>query len=127
VEELIVYVLQFILEFLFEVLANLPFELPRRRNGSSYTVAAQCFWLFLLGAAVAWVSLWIHRHTVFTFPSLRIANVILAPIVSGYISRAYNRLRTLRNDAVPLQDRFWQGFSFTLGLVLIRFAYATRA
>jgi hypothetical protein len=123
-EDLIVLVLQGIFEFIVEVLCYVPFDWPRTRDTTSLTET--CFALFALGALLAGVSVVFFRHTFLALPALRIANLMLAPIASAYLSQALARRRARRGaDSVP-RDRFWQAFWFTTGLVAVRFVLATR-
>jgi hypothetical protein len=58
--------------------------------------------------------------------ALRIANLVLAPITSAFISQAIARHRSKRNRFINPRNHFWQAFWFTLGIVTVRFAYAVR-
>jgi hypothetical protein len=57
---------------------------------------------------------------------LRLANLPVAPLVSAYIAQAIARRRREANPLIAPRNHFWKAFWFTLGLVAIRFAYATR-
>jgi hypothetical protein len=55
--------------------------------------------------------------------SLRIANLLVAPLVSASVARGLAVINGIDKDIVG--RRYWQAFWFTLGFALVRFAYAT--
>lgn len=75
----------------------------------------------------AGVSVLLFKHTLIRGSALRIANLVLAPIASAYLARYLARRRSTRVGSIIPRTRFWQAFWFTLGLVSIRFAYASRS
>jgi hypothetical protein len=76
----------------------------------------------LLGA----LSILLLKHTWIRFSPLRIANLPLALLVSACIAQAIARQRQETKPQIVPRSHFWKAFWFTLGLVTIRFAYATR-
>ena len=58
--------------------------------------------------------------------ALRIANLVLAPVASAFISQAIARRRSRHNKFIIPRNHFWQAFWFTLGIVTVRFAYVVR-
>jgi len=125
-EDVIVLLLQAIFEFVFEVLAYLPFDLPRSRS-SGGSLAECCIALCAIGAVLSGVSLVFFRHTFLALPALRIGNLALAPIASAFLSQAIARQRATRIPAIVPRERFWQAFWFTAGMVTVRFVFAVRA
>jgi ABC-type Fe3+ transport system permease subunit len=67
------------------------------------------------------------KHTVVSVSALRIANLVLAPVASAFLSEAIANHRAKENPFIIPRNHFWQALFFTLGLVLVRFAYASRA
>lgn len=128
-EELLIVVIQFLFEFVLNVLGNLPFDLPskNRTTPEPESIALPCFLWFCGGCALAGISLLVFKHTFITVAPLRLVNLALAPLVSAYISQAIAARRATANPFIIPRNHFWQALWFTLGLVLIRFAYATRA
>jgi hypothetical protein len=125
-EELLVVILQFIVEVGFEVLANLPLEwVPERATRGR--APAMLGWLFV-GGCVGWLSTLVLRHTMIHLPALRLLNIVIAPVVSGLVASAWGDLRERRGRRrrASHDHHFWRSFAFTLGLVLMRFAYAAR-
>jgi len=128
-EELLIVIVQFLFEFTLNVLGNIPFDWPSqdRTAPESEAVVFPRFLWFCGGCALAGISLLVAKHTLIALPALRIANLVAAPVTSAFISRAIAQHRALRNPFIIPGNHFWQAFFFTLGLALIRFAYASRA
>ncbi len=127
-EELLIIVIQFLVEFVVDVVANLPFDWPSRNRTAPdrNSVAGECVLWLLLGAALAGASLLIFPRTMITLPALRIANVVLAPLASGLLSLFLAQRRARNNPNLIPRNQFWRAFWFTVGVVLVRFAYAGR-
>ena len=128
-EEILIVITQFLFEFTLDVLGSFPFDWPSRNRTKpeSERVFLSRFIWFCGGCALAGVSLVVSKHSIIAIPALRIANLVLAPLVSAYLSQAIASYRAQENRFIIPRNHFWQAFSFTLGLVLIRFAYATHA
>jgi hypothetical protein len=128
-EELLIVIIQFIFEFTLNILGNIPFDWSSRNRTTPEpdSIVFPCFLWFCGGCALAGISLLIARHSLITLPALRIVNLVIAPVTSAFISRAIARHRAINNPFIIPNNHFWQAFSFTLGLVIIRFAYASRA
>ena len=128
-EDLIIIILQAIFEFVVESVSYLPLDWwPSRSRTSpeSDTVTANCCIWFIIGCGLACVSMLFLKRTWISLPALRIANLVLAPIASAFISQAIARRRSRRNRFIIPRNHFWQSFWFTFGLVSVRFAYAAR-
>jgi hypothetical protein len=126
-EELLIVIVQFLFEFILDVLLNIPFDWPSRNRDSfePESIWATCFLWFLGASFLGWLSLFFFEHTWIAYPGLRIANLVVAPIVSGAISQAIAIRRAQRNPYLVPRNHFWQAYWFTLGFTLVRFAYAT--
>jgi len=127
-EDLIIAILQGLFEFLLEIFSYSPLDLPsfHRKSQESDTIAGKCFIWFLVGGGLACLSMFFLKHTWISHPTLRIANLVVAPLASAFISQAIARRRTRNNPFIIPRNHFWQAFWFTLGIVIIRFAYAVR-
>ena len=122
-EDLLIAILQCGFEFLLEIFSYTPCDwLPDRPQ----KLVGKCFAWFIVGCVLAGISVLFLKHTWISHPALRIANLIVAPITSAFISQAIARHRSLTNLSVEPRNKFWQAFWFTFGIVLIRFIYATR-
>jgi hypothetical protein len=128
-EEVFIAFLQFVFELALSIFANVPFDWPskNRRTPEPESIWLAGFWWFLGGCLVAWISTLFMKHTFISVPALRMLNIVVAPIASAYFSQAIARRRSKININIVPRNHFWQAFWFTLGLVLVRFAYAARA
>jgi hypothetical protein len=128
-EELLIVIIQFLIEFALDVLANIPFDWPSRDRTSPEPedLSFRCFLWFCGGCLIAGASLLIVKHTIIAISVFRMANLALAPIASAFLSHRIAGHRAKENPFIVPRNHFWQAFWFTLGLVLIRFAYASRA
>jgi len=125
-EDLLVALLQFLLEFLIEIISWCPFDWPSQSALEAESLTAKCFWWFVGGSTLAAVSLHFLKHTWISFSALRIANLVLAPVTSALFSQAVARRRSRHDSSIIPRNHFWQAFWFTWGLVLVRFVYAVR-
>ena len=128
-EELLIAIIQFLLEFALDVLSSIPFDWPSRNRTTPEleNISLRCFLWFCGGCLLAGLSLLIFKHTIISVSALRIANLALAPISSAFLSQALASRRATKNIFIVPRNHFWQAFWFTLGLTLIRFAYASHA
>jgi hypothetical protein len=127
-EDLIVTIFQALFEFVLEVFFYIPFDWPSssRSQPESETIIGSCCSWFVGGCILSWLLMLVFNHTFITHPALRIANLVLAPITSAFVSQAVARHRNKRNRFIIPRNHFWQAFWFTLGIVTVRFAYAVR-
>lgn len=126
-EEIIVAALQFIFETLLDILSSMFFDWPIETRDSERLSWVNPVTMFALGAALAGLSLLVFHHTIIAIPTLRIANLVLAPPASALLSQARAKRRLKNDPYVEPRAHFWRAFAFTLGLVAVRFAYAARA
>jgi len=124
-EDLLIAHLQAVFEFALEVLSNVPFGWPSGTEPKSLPRA--CLGWFAAGCVLGMLSIWLLRRTWISFPSLRIANLMLAPLTSAYVAQSIARRKSSPYTLVVPRNHFWRSFWFTLGLVLVRFAYASRS
>ncbi len=129
-EEILIAILRGLFEFIVETLSYGGFDgldWPSGRSSAGRgSKAVSCIVHFLVGCAVAGVSLLFVRRTFLSAPAVRIANLVIAPIASAYVSQVIGFLRARRDPLRAPKNRFWQAYWFTFGLVLIRFTYALR-
>lgn len=128
-EELLIIVLQFLFELALNVLANIPFDWPsrNRRRPEPERIGWWCVFWFIGGCVIGYISLFFLRQTLISVGALRMLNLLIAPLASASLSQAIARRRAQTNYNIVPRNHFWQAFWFTLGLVLVRFAYAARA
>lgn len=124
-EELIILIIQAFFEIFLQIFISHPFDLHSKKKPDPESIWPYSILWFFGGCFLAWLSLFLFKHTFIPMPGLRIANLILSPVVAAYISGAIARRRAKTNDFVVPRDHFWLAFWFTLGFAVIRFAYAT--
>ncbi|MFZ6778089.1 hypothetical protein ACO0LD_14760 [Undibacterium sp. Ji83W] len=118
------------IEFFFEILLQLAFEVlelvftsgieRRERGPRSPLVTAIAYIAF--GIIAGFVSLWIFPQA-FIHSSLgRIINLILTPVLMGFLAAVFAAWRT--GDGLRLW-RFINAYVFALSLALVRFASAS--
>ena len=125
-EDLIVAILQGIFEFVLEIFSFTPFDFipssaDRRHSESLWE---KCVAWLVVGCGLAAISMLFLKRTWISHPTLRMANLALAPITSAFISQAIARFRSRRDESIIPRNHFWQAFWFTLGIVTVLFAYA---
>ena len=128
-EDFLIVILQGLIELLVEAIVYIPFDWPfgyRSIPQSSVGIVGRCALWFVSGCLLAGGSLLVLNHTWISLPAFRIANIVLAPITSGYIAKFLAVRRSRKNPDIIPENHFRQAFWFTLGLVLIRFVYAVR-
>ncbi|MBV1775507.1 hypothetical protein KSF73_07230 [Burkholderiaceae bacterium DAT-1] len=127
-ETLLILILQGAGEFLLNVLAAIPFEWAAARHTTEDKgqASAHCAFWSILGGVVGGLSLLILPLTAIHWPALRIANLLLAPLLSGYVARTLALRRAANQSDIQPRYHFWYAFCFTLGLVVIRFVFAGR-
>jgi hypothetical protein len=127
-EELITLILQFVIEVLFESFTYLPFEwaTTRRERPQRDWILGPCVGWLVGGACLGGLSLLIVPHTVLRHPWMRIANLIVAPLISATLAKWLARYRQQRTATVDPQHQFWYAFWFSLGITAIRFVYASK-
>jgi hypothetical protein len=127
-EDLLIAILQFLFEFLIEIFTWTPFDWPSRSRSrpETETLTGNCFLWFVVGCGLACISMLFLKHTWISMSALRIANLVLAPVASAFISQAIARRRSRHNKFIIPRNHFWQAFWFTLGIVTVRFAYVVR-
>lgn len=113
----------FLVELLVEVVAGVvssrsTYRFERREHNLT---PLKCFLLFGAGALLG--ALWwaYTPHLLIRSPGLRVLNLLLAPLLSGYAAHTLARLRQERGlwTVHPVRH-FWYGFSACLGLVALR-------
>ena len=127
-EEIFVLILQFVIELLLNVFSIFPLDwsTSEHETATSNQLWVKNACLFVVAGCIAWMSTFVFPQSLISVSGLRILNVLMAPIVSAYASQAITRRRSVNNPDLNPRHHFWQAFWFTLGLVLVRFAYVTR-
>jgi len=127
-EEILVLVIQVLIELLFNIVISAPFELASITAPSSKgdnPVIQAMIWL-ILGLAIGGVSIAVFSHSLISIGALRVFNLVAAPPTAAYLSQAIARRWTKSNPSINPRNHFWHAFCLTLGVAIVRFAYASR-
>jgi hypothetical protein len=124
VEEFFVAIIQFLVEVIGQTLVwnlvYLPFDFLDYLTGrAGFTVL-----VFFGGLLCGGILLVPFPSTSIRLPGLRIAALIVFPVLAGLISYVAAELRTGLGHTIESRKHFLYAFTFTLGLALVRFAYA---
>jgi hypothetical protein len=123
VEEILVAIFQFLLEFILQSLANLPFSFCPFSDYWTWRPGLPTI-IFFAGLLFGWISLIPFPGTSIHWPWLRIAALIASPIFAGSIGYIVAELRAGLGHIVESRRHSWYAFAFMLGLSIVRFTYA---
>lgn len=122
-ELLFQFVSEFLLQIVFEVLAELgmhsvkePFKKPPNPwfAAIGYTI---------LGTIAGALSLWIFPTLFLASENAQIAGLVLTPVVAGVAMAAFGAWRHRRNQTIIRLDKFAYGYLFALAMAVVRFAF----
>jgi hypothetical protein len=123
VEEVLAVIFQVAFEIGFQVLISGGVDLAA---AASRRTPSGCGWAVthaVVGGLCGWLSALMVPHLVLPYTWLRIANLVVGPLVAGGLTLLVDRwLRRGAGGATP----FWHGFGFALAFGLARFAFAAR-
>ena len=133
-EELAALIIQLVLEVGLQILGSIGFDFAtesRRTRGEhgSRQDADGCGWLLafgVFGGICGGISLIFKPNLILPTLGLRVANLLVAPLVAGALSYLVALHFWSARGASP-RHHFWRGFCFALVFGLARFAYAHRA
>lgn len=123
-EEILILVVGWLLEFLAELLFYWPCDWLSRQFERDDR--PKYFLWALAGAALGGISIALLPGSLLHNSGLRIANLVVAPVVSGFIAGAKEGKPDRAGNQWDSRERFWCAFWLTLGLVVIRFVAAKR-
>lgn len=116
-------------EILLQVLAEFLVELglhcladPMRKERHPI-VSVIGFTLWGLGAGAA--SLFVLPHSAIANPDLRLANLLVTPVLAGLAMVLVGRVRARRGQDLIRLDRFGYAFLFAFSMALVRFVWAS--
>src|SRR5947207_2555374 len=109
-EEILVLLLQALIEFTFEMLGV---------SGAFPTDSCGCgaFLALAVGALCGWLLNLIHPKVLLPFSWLRMSNLILAPLLSGWIAIKIAEGRLEKKPNINKWNRVIWAFCYTLALV----------
>lgn len=79
-----------------------------------------------VGGGLGWLSTLIAPKLFLPYVALRIANLVLAPLIAGAISYWFASWAKARGNDYKPWTHFWHGFLFALMFGLARFAFGVR-
>jgi hypothetical protein len=124
VEEILGFIIQLVIEVLVQIFGALGLDVASSRRGRGEE--GGCGWLAVFaffGGVCGGLSLIPYPAPLLPNAGLRIANLIVAPLLAGGVSALAANLWAGRgwNPA----HHFWRGFWFAMLFGLVRFAYVT--
>ncbi len=124
-EEFLIILVRFLCEFLFELLLNVIFDWPSkdRKTPEPESIVLTCFFALIFSCILGWISILFFKNTFIQSPILRVINLFLAPYTSALLSEYIAKKRAVSNHFIRPRHHFWQALFFTLGFIMIRFAY----
>ncbi|MBA4062203.1 MAG: hypothetical protein C0501_00585 [Isosphaera sp.] len=127
-EEVLVLAVQFVAEVLLQAVVYLPFDLPLSRDEKTGGRTG-CGWPFVylvVGGVVGGLSLLVAPRLLIHSAPLRLANLVVAPVVAGGVSWGVAAWRRSRGATTCPRTHFWAGFWFVLAFGGVRLAYAAQ-
>jgi hypothetical protein len=121
-EEILVVIGQLLIDFFLQV----GFYTAVRGPLAAWRPVPANFVLLVVGGVLGALSLLVFRFTLIDWPSLRIANLVVAPVAAGFLFRGLAKRRARKSYSVVPREHFWHAFWFTLGWVVVRFLWARR-
>jgi len=123
VEEILVVLFQIFFEFLLQFFGSVPI------NFSFGSARAERRWGWLLlhavvGGLLGALSTLLVPNLVLPYAALRIANLIVAPVLAGGIAYLFARWAKSRGHAFDPVAHFWHGVLFAFLFGAARFAFA---
>ena len=127
--QVIGWIVQFLGELLLQIFGELIVELigrsvkePFRRPKPIHPwLAAIGYGIF--GAIAGAFSLWMLPSLFISTEWLRIANLVISPLLAGLMMERLGAWRRLKNQETIRLDTFVCGFIFALSMALVRFAW----
>jgi hypothetical protein len=124
-EALIQIIGEFVLQILFQALAELGFHsLKDTLKKESRNPILSTIGFFLWGAMAGGISLLIFPHSFVASKSVRLLNLAVTPLACGEVMRQVGKLRERRGQSLVGLDRFFYAFAFALAMSLIRYFFA---
>ena len=110
-----------------EVLLNIPFDLPSKNRSSPEpkVIWPACLTWFIFAFLLGLASLYFFKDSLINNPSLRIVNLVFAPLISAWLSQKIASFRAQKNHFILPRNHYWQAFWFTLSFTMVRYAYTS--
>jgi hypothetical protein len=115
---------EFLLSLVFEALAEAGFHSFAKKARKPRSPILSGFGYLLWGAIAGGLSLLIFPTSFVHSQSMKIANLIITPIILGAAMMLIGKIRKKRGQQNVALDKFTYGFLFALGMSLVRFIWA---
>lgn len=79
-----------------------------------------------IGGLIGGLSLLFLPHVLLKWSVFRISTLIFSPVISGAVAGFFATKQRASKERVDARTHFWGAFCFTLGVVVVRFAFARR-
>ncbi len=121
--------LEFALQLFGEILVQGLLELGWRGVASPFSSESKlhpafviCVY-FLVGALSGAMAVWLVPAALIPSPAVRLANLVISPIVLGFAFELLGRRRVHAGKEALIVDNFSYGFTFALTFGLVRFFF----
>lgn len=124
------FLIELLLELFGEVLLQVLGELlaewgvyltrPTERRKPSHPLVSLLGYA-LLGLLIGALSLLLLPHSLLPGKGLRLANLVLSPLLSGAVLAWIGQWRARRGSPVPVRNRFMQGLVFAFAMAAVRY------
>ncbi len=128
-EEILLLAMRVFFSILWGVLEGLtywPFDFGYEKVSSRLPRTVVLFLYFLIGCAVGGISLLMLPNIWLPNPTLRVANLLIAPIAAGLIGVWSSKWFYRNRKDVDPNDHFMPGVLFSFAVAAIRFTYIHR-
>lgn len=114
------------LQILLEVIAEFGFRIVREplRGARIESPALAALGHALFGAGAGALSLLVFPHSFIASRAMRIANLLVTPVVAGAAMALLGAWRRRRGDELMRLDRFAYGMVFAFAMSAVRFVFA---
>lgn len=116
-------VAEIILQLIVEVLADCGIQVFKKKPTRNPLAAGIGYFLF--GVITGFLSLLVFEKSFIADPSLRIANLIIAPTLAGLAMAWIGKLRSKRGSQPIRLERFSYGFLFAFAISLVRLIWSS--
>ncbi len=121
--------LEFVLQLVGEIMVEGLIELGWRGIASPFRAESKLhpalviFTYFLVGALSGAIAVWLLPAALIPSPAVRMANLVISPIVLGLAFELLGRRRSQAGRRRLIVDNFSYGFTFALTFGLVRFIF----
>ena len=115
---------EMLLQVFFEALAELGFHSVRDTMKRDRNPVLSTIGFVLLGALAGGLSLLIFPHSAIADPDLRLANLLVTPVLIGAAMMLVGWVRQKKGQNLVRLDRFGYAFVFAFAMALVRFIWA---